>query len=75
MLSVLIFFIFIFFFEILAIFTDVIGALDEIFFSSWYIFAFSAIKDLFFFTSNISTKGNLLSILSFSATVFVITIL
>ena len=38
------------------IFTEVTGALEEIFFSSLKIFAFSATKDLFFFISNISNK-------------------
>ena len=63
------------FFEILEIWTESTGALDGIFFSSVYILAFFAIKDLFFFISKISKIGNFLFNLSFCATDSVINIL
>ena len=44
-------------FEIFDILTEVTGAFDGIFFSSLKIFAFFATNDLFFFNSNISTRG------------------
>ena len=45
------------FFEIFEIFTDPTGAFEVTFFSSLKIFAFSAIKDLFFLISIISIIG------------------
>ena len=59
----------------LDIFTEVTGALDEIFFSSLNIFAFFATKDLFFLISMTSIKGNFLSKLSSLATELEIEIL
>ena len=74
-LSKLLLFVFNLFFEIFEIWTEATGAFVEIFFSSLYIFAFSAIKDLFFLSSITSTRGRSALRLSSSATAFVINIL